>query len=182
MSSEKLKLMVKDLRVGDRLEGYRHSNPNSKLIEVSWVVAEVLPLVGVRLADLKSGRDLGVERFDTSKVTFEVVRGGQEVDIVAGNLLPGDVVVACWDTSKNSWYQYAGRYEVTKVKNDYVFTKSQNGGIGITLFDNVRVLAIRSGAPAAVAAKSPWNGRCGACGRNTYTGFLAVEHEGGACG
>jgi hypothetical protein len=35
--------------------------------------------------------------------------------------------------------------------------------------------------PAPTAADSPWNGKCRACGRGTYTGFTQVEHEGGKC-
>lgn len=30
-------------------------------------------------------------------------------------------------------------------------------------------------------ADSPWNGKCAKCGRGTYTGLFATEHEGGGC-
>lgn len=32
--------------------------------------------------------------------------------------------------------------------------------------------------PQAVAGPSKWNGKCSSCGKNTYTGFLQIEHDG----
>lgn len=39
----------------------------------------------------------------------------------------------------------------------------------------------RGAATAGPKADSPWNGTCPRCGKGTYTGFAAVEHEGGGC-
>ena len=36
-------------------------------------------------------------------------------------------------------------------------------------------------AVAAMPKPSLWNGKCGRCGRGTYQGLMALEHEGGGC-
>lgn len=48
----------------------------------------------------------------------------------------------------------------------------------------VRIGRPKASVPAAAKAPTPsqWNGRCRACGKGTYSGFMTVEHEGGPCG
>ena len=171
-----LELHTRDLRVGDRLLNFKRGTSGSWVgFNIAWGVTKI-HADGADLHSLSSGAFVGKERFNTD-VIFKVVRPYIEVD--GADLRAGDEVVGV--LRDGAWFAYSGRYRLARLEPDGWVTHhvSEGGGIGIVVYPDNRYRVARRASSAPIISR--WNGKCGSCGRGTYTGFLTIEHEGGAC-
>lgn len=131
--------------------------------------------------------DKGYIRFDSNKVaTVRFLRRDvQPHDVLSPRV--GDIIVA-YKNAGEGWMQRSGTgapvywrnltdSSVTSCSRDIDVYDKTSVRKGRASADMYRVL--RSGVLATKS--SAWNGKCPACGRGTYTGFLQIEHEGGSC-
>lgn len=106
------------------------------------------------------------------------------IEVEPKDLQVGDKIVDSKAVGLDWWTVRVGPwvpYDVTALHADcfdYICL-SAPGTIYYHVYERLKVE--RAGVAKASSA-GMWNGRCAACGKGTYTGFLQIEHEGDRCG
>lgn len=95
-------------------------------------------------------------------------------ECLACELVPGDEVHAWWSTVYNEWVD--SKWTITKIEDDCIYGKNHIVGVEQIFIatdapNKLRVVVQATGTGC-------WNGTCLRCGKQTFTMFSTVEHQG----